>query len=138
MRLSARHEFWVYLSGAALLISGVGWLVGHYFLAADGLPASSEPWWLRLHGAALIVFLVVFGALMPNHVVMGWRLRRNRRSGVFMFAVVALLTLTGYGLYYSGGDQQRAVISAVHWLIGLASALVLALHALLGKRNWRR
>jgi hypothetical protein len=138
MRLSARHELWLYASSAALLISGVGWLVGHYFLASNGLPASSEPWWLRVHGAALIVFLVVFGALMPNHVVLGWRLRRNRRSGVFMFALVVLLTLTGYGLYYSGEDQQRSVFSAIHWLVGLASALALALHVLLGKRSSRK
>jgi hypothetical protein len=141
-RLSPRHEFWVYASGTALLISGAGWLLAHYALAggpaAAGLPAPSEPWWLRVHGAALILFLVVFGALVPNHLAMGWRQRRNRSSGVVMLTVVAVLTLSGYGLYYSGDEPQRALISVLHWAIGLAAALALAAHALLGKRGARR
>jgi uncharacterized membrane protein len=137
-RLSRRHESYLYLTSALLLISGAGWLVGRYLLRASGVlgdvPHPSEVWWLRLHGAAVIVFLAVFGALLPGHVVQNWRRRVNRYSGVSVVSIVVLLALSGYGLYYVVDDRQRALISVIHWAVGLAAAGVLALHVVLGKR----
>jgi len=137
-RLSRRHERYLYLTSALLLISGIGWLAGHYLLRTTGafgeVPHPSEVWWLRLHGAAVIAFLTVFGALLPGHVVQNWRQRVNRNSGLAVVIVVALLALSGYGLYYIVGDQQRAVISVLHWVLGLAASGVLALHVVMGKR----
>lgn len=137
-RLSRRHERYLYLTSVLLLLSGVGWLVGRYLLRGDGalgeVPHPSELWWLRLHGAAVIVFLAVFGALMPGHVVQNWRQRINRYSGVAVVIVVALLALSGYGLYYVVDDRQRALISVMHWVVGLAASGVLVLHVLMGKR----
>ena len=144
MRLSSRHERWIYVAAGALLLSGAGWLVGHYLLAGsslgaafefDGVPHRSELWWLRLHGAAAMGFLVTFGALLPGHVVQGWRQRQNRSSGVFMLSVVLALVLTGYGLYYLGSEATRPWISAAHWALGLVAAAALVLHVLLGKRG---
>lgn len=144
MRLSSRHERWLYGIAGALLFSGLGWLVSHYFVAGsslaaafrfEGTPHLSEPWWLRLHGAAMIGFLVVFGALLPGHLVHGWRRRHNRRSGIFMLSVVVALSLTGYGLYYLGDESTRPWISAAHWVIGLAAAGTLVVHVILGKRG---
>ena len=137
-RLSRRHERYLYLSGAVLLLTGIGWLVAHYFLrepaALGGAAHPSEAWWMRLHGAAVVAFLVVFGALLPGHVVQNWRQRLNRYSGLTMLIVVTVQALTGYGLYYLVDERQRAVTSALHWIIGLAAAAVLVLHIVLGKR----
>jgi uncharacterized membrane protein len=137
-RLSHRHENYLYLTSALLLVSGLGWLVGHFMLRTPGAlgygPHPSEVWWLRLHGAAVMVFLAVFGALLPGHVVQNWRRRVNRYSGLAVVLVVVLLTITGYGLYYLVDDRQRGLMSVTHWIVGLAAAAVLALHALLGKR----
>ena len=138
MQLSCRHRRWIYLTGALLWASGVAWLISHFLVrsAAEfaGAPQPSEAWWLRLHGAAVIGFLVAFGALLPLHVLHGWRQRRNRRSGVTMLAIVATLALSGYGLYYAGDPRLRSWISATHWIIGLASAALL-LHVMLGRRT---
>ena len=142
--MSSRHERWLYVVATALLLSGVGWLTSHFFLAGsslvaafkfDGVPHPSEPWWLRLHGAAMMGFLVVFGALLPGHVVHGLRRRKNKRSGIFMLTVVIALALTGYALYYLGDEATRPWISALHWLIGLGAAVGLVLHVVLGKRG---
>ena len=147
VQLSARHERWLYAVAGALLFSGVGWITAHYMLAGNGLvagfefegvPHPSELWWLRLHGASMIGFLVAFGALLPGHVARGWGRRRNRRSGIFMVAVVATLSLSGYGLYYLGDEATRPWISAVHWVIGLAAGAGLFLHVALGKRRVQR
>ncbi len=139
MRLSRRHERWVYGIGGLLFLSGVGWLIAHYFLAKpDAFGNSfhpSEPWWLRLHGAAAMGFLLVLGSLFPRHLVPAWRVRRNFRSGLGVIGVMALLIATGYGLYYAAGEQSRPWISAIHWIIGLLAALIVPWHAWRGKRT---
>ena len=137
-RLSRRHERYLYLTSVLLLLSGLGWLIGHYGLRTGGafgdVPHPSEVWWMRLHGAAVILFLVVFGALLPGHVVQNWRRRVNRYSGLAVVLVVAVLAFSGYGLYYIVDDPQRALTGLIHWAVGVAASGVLALHVVLGKR----
>lgn len=140
-KLSARHRRSLYLFATLLWLSGLGWLVAHYALRASDPLAGvhpSEPWWLRLHGAAVIGFLVAFGALLPGHIRRGWRQGLNRGSGVAMIIVAAVLTLTGYGLYYVVNDAWRASAGVIHWALGLASGAVLAGHVWLGKRGVAR
>src|SRR6185312_3315029 len=137
-RLSRRHEHWLYGVGALLALSGVGWLVCHYWLRAPGLaPHPLEVWWLRLHGAAMVGFLVVFGMLLPAHVKHGWRQGRNRGSGVPVIVATAFLTLTGYGLYYIVSDGLRDWVGVLHWTVGLAAVGGLGLHVALGKQQAR-
>ena len=139
VRLSSRHERWVYGVGGLLLLSGFGWLVAHYFLASAGqfgeVHHASEPWWLRLHGAAATGFLIVSGTLLPVHVAPALHWGKNRMTGVLMLAVVALLVLTAYGLYYVVGDSWRAWMSTIHWTSGLGATAGLTAHVWLGKRR---
>ena len=133
--LSRRHRRWLYLCSVLLFASGTGWLIAHYSLrtedlVAEGLPHPSEAWWMRLHGAAQLGFLIAFGALLPEHVLHGWRHRLNRPSGTAVIAMVIALTLTGYGLYYASGATLRQWVSAIHWSIGLAAAVILLWHIL--------
>lgn len=137
VRLSRRHERWLYAISGVLFASGLGWLITHYFFAGKGefadMPNPAEPWWLRAHGAAMMGFLITLGSLLPGHVARAWQVRRNHRSGILMLACIALLLLTGYGLYYASEDQTRAWISVLHWGAGLAAAFALPLHVALGK-----
>ena len=138
-RLSRRHERWIYAVGAVLFLSGAGWLVAHYFFPAASefgeARNASEPWWLRAHGAAAMAFLIVFGSLFPAHIVPAWRRLKNRRSGMMMIALVSVLILTGYCLYYLGGERTRPWISLIHWSVGILCAGGLWAHAYLGKRG---
>ena len=90
---------------------------------------------MRLHGLAVLVFLVVLGSVLPVHVRYGWRHRMNRGSGVPVLAAAGLLTLTGYGLYYLVDDDLRAWTSLIHWITGLSAIALLTVHALLGKKR---
>jgi len=123
----------------ALLFSGALWLVFHYFLDAHGEFGENrhplEAWWLRLHGAAAMAFLVVLGTLLPIHIRRAWQLRRNYVTGIVVLSTVAALIVTGYGLYYASGENLRLWVSVAHWGIGLAGTPALILHMLLGKRN---
>jgi hypothetical protein len=134
MRLSRLHRQWIYAVGGSLVGSGVGWLIAHYLLVGASSFGEthhpSEPWWLRLHGAAVMAFLVVLGTILPGHVTRAWSLRKNgiqsvRRNvvtGIWMLSLVAALSLTGYALYYSGSEELRPYISTGHWVLGLAAA----------------
>ena len=139
VRLSFRHEMWIYGIGGLLLISGVGWLVVHYLLASAGqfgeVHHASEPWWLRFHGAAATGFLMICGTLLSVHVVPALHWGGNRSTGVLMLAVVAVLVVTAYGLYYVVGDSWRSYLSAIHWMTGLAATVGLVAHVWLGKRH---
>jgi len=63
----------------------------------------------------------------------GWHQRRNLPLGIALLSVVFLLTLSGYALYYFGGEQARPWISAFHWGIGIASPLALVWHIASGR-----
>jgi len=129
----------LYLSGALLLLSGAGWLLSHYGQRASGafgdMPRPAEVWWLRLHGAAVIGFLLAFGALLTIHVPHNWRRNLHRPSGLFLVLCVGLLALSGYGLYYLVSDSGRAWISVLHWAVGLLAAAGLGVHIVLAKRR---
>lgn len=139
VKLSQRHKRWLYATAGILFASGLGWLIAHYLFAGRGdfgdAPHPSEPWWLRIHGAAAMGFLIALGSLLPGHISRAWHARRNHRSGLFMLTLVAVLILTGYGLYYAGDEETRPWISLLHWLIGVAAAAGLPLHVYLGRRK---
>src|SRR6516165_12761889 len=51
------------------------------------------------------------------------------------WAPFGILSVTGYGLYYAGGESLRAWTSWIHLAVGLALPLLLILHIWLGKRK---
>jgi hypothetical protein len=115
----------LYSTIVVLLASGAYWALIRY---AGVRPYLSEPLLMKIHGAAAMVALVVIGSLLALHVPSGWAERRSRPSGSVMLAISTLLTLTGYLLYYAGGETARDVASYVHLMLGLALPIALALH----------
>lgn len=136
IRLGSLQEGAVYLATAALVFSGALWLVLHYFMVKQGefgpTPHPAEPWMLRIHGAAAMAGLIVYGSLLPIHVRRAWAVRRNVVLGISVICFLLLLTVTGYLLYYAGGEELRPIISAAHWVIGLAVPLLLWWHVASG------
>ncbi len=90
---------------------------------------------LMLHGAGAMVMLVLFGGLMPFHVRVGWRRKRNRTTGTVMLAANGALIVTAFGLYYAGAEPVRDWASTVHTGVGLALPVLLALHIVRGRRR---
>ena len=138
MKLSTGHRRWVYWSAAGLFASGALWLVFHYFVRTQGQFGDAvhplEIWWLRLHGAAAMLVLVVIGSLLPVHVRRGWHQRKNLFAGCALAALALLLIASGYALYYVGDEVTRPWIGVLHWGIGLGAPLVLAWHVWRGRR----
>jgi len=90
---------------------------------------------MKIHGAAAMAILILVGMLLTGHVRFAWRARRNRGNGSLFLGAFAILTVTGYGLYYAGGEGLRAWTSWIHLAVGLALPLLLILHIWLGKRT---
>lgn len=136
IRLGSLQEGAVYLATAALVISGAVWLVLHYFMVKQGefgpAPHPAEPWMLRVHGAAAMAALIVYGSLLPIHIRRAWAIRRNIVLGISVICFMLLLTVTGYLLYYAGSEELRPIISAAHWVLGLVVPLLLWWHVASG------
>ncbi len=141
LRLPPHYRRLVYGILATSWLTGILWLVFHYFLAAQGEfgtePHPLEAWWLRLHGAAAFAVLWLFGLLWGLHVRPGLARPARRASGMVLILLLALLAVSGYLLYYAGSDWLRDSVRLVHWLAGVGLGLPFLLH-LLGARPRRR
>ena len=143
--VSLRLERWqrraVYCSIALLTGSGLLWLAAHFFwrpVTEFGEAVSPlEPWSMKLHGAATLLFLFLLGTILNTHIRRALRGRRNLISGWTMIAFSGGLILSGYGLYYLSGESTRPIWSYLHWIIGIAFAAGIVLHIFLGRRSVR-
>lgn len=137
-RLPRWHARSIYAGFALLLASGLGWLWLHHFVTVAGpfgpTPHPAEPLLVKLHGMVAYGFLVLLGALIPLHMRLGLAGQRSIVTGLTVVTAMALLALTALALYYSGGEELRALASLSHWLIGLGATAALILHAVRGRQ----
>ena len=135
MRLPASLRYSLYAAAAVLLVSGLLWLA---FRHVPALAPASQAWagfLMRVHGAAGMAILPLAGGAAALHATTAWRERKNRASGIALASTLVALTLTGYCLYYVGGEALRAAASAGHWMLGLALPLALSVHASIGRKT---
>jgi hypothetical protein len=62
-----------------------------------------------------------------------WHQRRNLLPGILLVGVLLLLSVTGYTLYYFGGEGARPLISVLHWAVGLGAPALLLWHIASGR-----
>lgn len=139
IQLSPRHKRWFYTVSMTLFLSGAVWVLFGWLAERNETRVDFfrmlKPWMLKLHGAAAMAFLVAIGILIPTHLKRAWRARRNRINGTFIVTLLALLILTGYGLYYFGDDHWRSAASWIHLILGFAAPILLAWHIWHGRRD---
>ncbi len=130
-RLNRPFKALVYLSFGALLLTGAWWMYAQ--ARPDGLHWVALPRLLmKIHGGAAMLALLVLGALTA-HIRRGWKADKNRLSGALLIAVNVFLIVTGYGLYYAGGEALREWLSRWHAWIGLGSGVLLPAHVAAGR-----
>ena len=130
--LSPLHRRALMVAGGVLWLSGIAWLMLHYYAPIEGDfgPEANplEPWLLKAHGLGVIAALLAIGGLLAAHVTAGWEVRQQRIKGIAIGATVLVLTATGYLLYYAGNEQLRGSASIVHWILGLGSPAIFLWH----------
>jgi hypothetical protein len=130
------QRYFLYAVLALIFLSGVAWAFWNYLAASPGdFETSAKAWAMKIHGAAAMAILVSVGMLLNEHVRLAWRARRNRANGSVFLSAFAVLTITGYVLYYSGGEKLRAWTSWIHLAVGLVLPILLLIHIFLGKRT---
>jgi hypothetical protein len=134
--LKRLQRYFLYAVLALLFLSGVAWTYWNYLPASAGdFEISAKTWAMKIHGAAAMAILVLIGTLLTGHVRFAWRARRNRANGSVFLSAFTVLTITGYGLYYAGGERLRAWTSWIHLAVGLALPILLLIHIFLGRRT---
>jgi hypothetical protein len=135
-RLPRVQKHALYGVSAILWLSGAWWL----YLSLLGRQAadSTAPLLLEIHGAAAMAFLVVFGGLLSDHLPRGWRQRRERGSGLSLVTLCGILILSGWGLYYFGGEGLRAATSTVHSVLGILLPCAMCVHVWRARRHRAR
>ncbi|MBL9176155.1 MAG: hypothetical protein JNL10_21610 [Verrucomicrobiales bacterium] len=125
-----------------LFISGFVWWWADESMEEAGKSIAwaeaAKPWLLRVHGAAVMAFLVLLGTLLMVHVRRAWPSGVNRRSGMLLGIWISVQILTGYGLDYLDSDALRDRAGQIHISVGLLSPLVVVGHVVWGRRQMRR
>jgi hypothetical protein len=136
IQLNRALRYCLYIVLALLFLSGAAWTYWNYLVAHSGdFEARAKTWAMKIHGAAAMAILVLIGTLLTGHVKLAWRARRNRGNGALLLGVFGILTITGYGLYYAGGEELRTWTSWIHLSVGLSIPVLIVLHVALGKKT---
>ncbi len=138
LQLSRLHRLTLYAACLTLFISGAAWAWIHHLdesgRASDGWVELKQPL-IAIHGFSAMAFVLLLGTLLMVHVRHAWHAHKNRKNGVFFLAVMGLLVLSGYALYYLADENRRARVSNFHLWLGVAAPALLILHIWLGLRS---
>ena len=119
-RLPALQRLLLYATFLLLVATAIAW---------EALtPGPAAAMLMKIHGAIAMLALVLLGTLLVQHVPTGWMSLKNRRSGTLLVGSLIWLAVSGYLLYYAGGESLRSFAAASHLWIGLAACVIVALH----------
>lgn len=141
IQLSRRHRLTLYCVSLLLFITGAAWAWAdhlHEAREAGGRWDAFRPTLLKVHGFGAVAFVLLVGTLLPGHVRRAWLARKNRGNGAFFLTVIALLTLSGYALYYLGDETWRKATNLFHLWLGLVAPALLFWHSRAGRNATSR
>ena len=137
IRLSKIHEYIIYLISVIVTISGFVWLYFDFFVRVETeYSLQVHPMqniFLIMHGTSSLIFLILLGSVLPIHVHKAWKIKNNRLSGGFFLLLFTILILTGIGLFYSAFEDNRRILSVLHWVIGILFPIFFVIHIYFGK-----
>lgn len=135
IRLPSTQRWLTYLVLVLVSLSGALWYLIHDWLQWGWM--LTERRLLITHGVAAGIALVVVGGLLPLHIRLAWRTRRNLVSGLITLLLITLLAVSGLLLYYSGEDWR----DGARWLhigVGFIGILAMPAHVWLGRNRKAR
>jgi hypothetical protein len=135
MRLGKWHRRLVLTALIAVAASGVLWFVLHDVMERETGELLRDL--LVVHGVASFASIIAFGSLLPLHVLMAYRQKRNLASGSALLFAMSLLLVSALLLYY-GGEESRIGARLIHLVVGFAAIVVVPLHIVWGRRKRRQ
>jgi hypothetical protein len=122
----------LYIVMGALWLTGCWWLILDQFVAQPGpfgvIPHPLEPPLLLLHGIFSIVGTYLLGWITARHILRWWTDGMRRLSGSVLAAMLALLALSGFALFFLTEDEWQHVAALVHEVLGVAVTVFAVQH----------
>jgi hypothetical protein len=127
----------VYVIVGMLWISGCAWLCLDQFAAQPGpfgsTPHPLEPPLLLTHGVTAVASLYLFGWIGARHALRWWAGGLRRMSGGALASLLALLTLTGFALFFLSSDAWQRYAAGAHDVLGIVVTLFAIQHWFFGR-----
>jgi hypothetical protein len=131
LRMSATLRLTIFAAFGVLWASGCVWLILHLFFEGQTqfgpTPNPWEPSVIRLHGWIAVAAVFLLGWITAKHISERWPQLRKRVSGLSLAGVLALLVISGYGLYYTT-DRLHDMAATAHEILGTAVILIALTH----------
>jgi len=122
----------VYAVFGGVWLTGCAWWALHrYFAIREEFGVARHPWEptiASLHGVLAIATAFLFGWVMARHGSEGWRQRKRRASGGALAAVVAVLSISGFALFFLIDADWQSDTAIVHDALGLLVTAFAAEH----------
>jgi hypothetical protein len=130
--MSRSQQFWIYSIIGSLWLSGALWLLLDQLFAKRGefgaTPHPLEAPLLLLHGILALLSMCLFGWIMARHISRWWGARRRRLSGGVLTSFLALLSLSGFALFFLVDDASLHAATLIHDVLGLAAVIFAVQH----------
>lgn len=135
-------RFTVYVVVGGLWLSGILWLCLDQFFSHQGqfgiTPNVLQSPLLLIHGILSLISLYLFGYISARHIMRWWPDRMRRLSGGTFAAMLAVLTLSGFTLFFVSDDDSQRVAVLTHDALGLVVVVFALQHWFTGQRSRRK
>ncbi len=113
-------------------ISGVWWSILHDLVSSKQDDFMHDL--LVIHGAGAFLSMMAIGAILPVHVRLAWKEKRNRSSGLMISLASAVIILSGFALYY-GWEEILDLVKWIHLFVGVLAMFLLPIHIWIGRNR---
>jgi hypothetical protein len=138
-RMPRRQRLAVYLVSTLLWATGILWLVLDEVFARQEqfgrTPHPLESPLLLAHGILAIGSAYLLGWVSARHVLLWWTAGLRRLSGAVFAALMALLGLTGFALFFLSSDRWQRFAQLSHDALGVSFVLFALQHWCFGRRG---
>jgi hypothetical protein len=140
--LLTRSERWIiYATMGFLWLSGCLWLYLEQRSAQQDLFSNERNAWappvLTAHGVVAVVSMYLLGWITRHHILRWWSRHRRRQSGGSLAAILAILVVSGFALFFLTDDRWQRYTSLVHDVFGVAAPILAIQHWFFLKRATR-
>jgi hypothetical protein len=129
----------VYVILGALWISGCAWLLLDQCCAKRGPfgiePHPLEPPLLLIHGVVAVVGMYLLGWITARHALRWWTAGLRRISGGVLAAMLAVLIVSGFALFFLSDDAWQRAAGLSHEVLGVVVTVFAIQHWFLHRRG---
>jgi hypothetical protein len=138
-RMSVLQRAAIFGTLGVLWLSGCLWLLlDQYWQRPGEFGLTPHPWQapiLLIHGVIAVLSMYLLGWVTARHVAKWWRAGLRRVSGASFAALLGLLALSGFALFFVSDDRWQRAAALSHDVVGIAITLSAIQHWCFARRR---